>query len=286
MALSEKTVNRHNLRRADVFAANGLNNMDVQYAHPHFEGYGHGTCSLCGKQHLKWLFSIKFDVPSGIVALAKVFTDITRDKEVTLQPVGSKCIVDWLDAVPESAEKLEALRRWETEMKRCKQAMKAKVVEDLCRQAGFDTPQDAFDAYQATSSAARWKLPYKSRRRLANNAYGIRHKRVSRGTAKLWLEGLAECQRIQAELDAAETGAATPEVAAEPEPTTPALSQEDAEIVERGRVAWANRSVLRDYQRRDFEDIGRKVVKFGSFRSSAQRRYYADMLRRMEDAPQ
>jgi len=286
MALSEKTVNRHNIKRAEVFAANGLNDLDVQYAHPAFKGYGHGTCALCGKQHLKWLFSIKFDAPSGLVALAKIETDIIRDQEVTLHPVGSKCIVDWLDAVPETAEKLEALKRWEAEMQKCRAAMKAKVVEDLCKQAGYDSPEDAFEAYQATSSQARWRLPYKSRRRLANNAYGIRHKRVSRGTAKLWLEDLAECQRVQAELDAAETGAPPPADPPPPADDLAKLEDADADLIRRGRVAWANRDALRPYQARDFEDIGKKVVKYGSFRSGAQRRYYADMLTRMEDAAQ
>ena len=31
MALSERTLNRHNLKRAAVFVAHGLNDMDVQY---------------------------------------------------------------------------------------------------------------------------------------------------------------------------------------------------------------------------------------------------------------
>jgi hypothetical protein len=284
MALSQKTVNRHNIKRAEVFATHGLNDLDVQYAHPNFEGYGHGTCSLCGKQHLKWLFSIKFDAPSGIVALGKVMTGIMRDAEVTLKPVGSKCIVDWLDAVPETVEKLEALKRWEAEMQKCKRAMKAKVVEDLCKQAGFDSPEAAFAAYAAVSSQARWKLPAKQRKRLSNNAYGIKHKRVSRGTVKLWLEALEAAQMIQAQLDAAETGAPIPEVPAEPE--TPKLSDADSDLIERGRVAWANRSALESYRQRDFEDIGRKVVKFGGFRSGAQRRYYTDMLKELEDAAQ
>ena len=38
----------------------------------------------------------------------KISTGITRTDAVTLMPVGSKCIKDWLDAVPESAEKLAA----------------------------------------------------------------------------------------------------------------------------------------------------------------------------------
>ena len=104
MALSERTVNRHNIKRAKVFQENGLNDLDVQYAHPKFMGYGEGTCILCDKQHLKWLFSIKFDEPQGLVALAKVGAGIDREGEVTLAPVGSKCITDWLDAVPETPE--------------------------------------------------------------------------------------------------------------------------------------------------------------------------------------
>jgi len=279
MALSERTVNRHNIKRAEVFAANGLNTLDVQYAHPNFEGYGHGTCTLCGKQHLKWLFSIKFDVPSGLVALAKVFTDITRDKEVTLQPVGSKCINDWLDAVPETAEKLEVLKRWGTEMKRCKQAMVAKVVEDLCKQAGFESPQEAYDAYIGLSYDSRYKLKRKQYRRLSNNAYGIKHMRSSRGTVKNWLADLTEALGYESQLYCPRQQQLNPAIVSV---KVPKPLSDDEKLLERGRAAWANRSVLTSYHLSAFVSMGKQAEKKGGFISSSQRRFYADLLKRLE----
>jgi len=293
MALSQRTVNRHNVKRAEVFAANGLSNLDVQYAHPNFEGYGHGTCALCGKQHLKWLFSIKFDAPSGIVALAKIDTDIIRDSEVTLQPIGSKCITDWLDAVPETAEKLEALKRWEIEMRRCKAAMKAKVIEDLARENGFADAADAVRAYRDYTSTFEGRsmmgriLPRSGVKRLARNANKFRNGTLSRGTAVNWMRDLMILLYTPIRRAPRPVQTRIVPVAKPAKPATPTLSIADEDLMERGRVAWKDKSLwsrLTRRQQSDFVDIGQKVVKFGSFRSTAQRRYYSDMLKKLEAA--
>jgi hypothetical protein len=276
MALSERTLNRHNLKRAAVFVAHGLNDMDVQYARPKFIGYGNGTCGLCDKQHLKWLFSIKFEVPSGLVALGKIMTGIDRDSEVTISPVGSKCINDWLDALPTTLDKLDELRaRWDVEMKRCKRAMKAKIVEDLCAKAGYATPEDAFDAY-TQASRLRWRLPRKVQRQLANNAYGIKNKRSSRGTVIKWLENL---EALLA-LSVAPTPAPAPVTAPATPPAIPALSADDAAVVNRAKSV-TDLSALRYRQKGDFADILKKVEKAGKFASQAQRRYFTDMLKKL-----
>jgi hypothetical protein len=281
MALSERTVNKHNIKRAEVFKEHGLNTLDVQYAHPAFAGYARDEqeCTLCGHKHIKWLFSIKFDAPQGLVALAKVEVGIDRDSEVTLRPVGSKCIQDWLDAVPETPEKLEVLKRWNAEMERCKQAMKAKIVEDLCEQAGFETPLAAFEAYQSLSHRARWSLPRKDAKRLADNAYGIKHKRSSRGTVKLWLAALVAALRFESELWAPKQ--ADPST---PEPTPAPVKQltEDEKLLERGRVAWGNRHVLKGYHQQAFASMGKQAAEKGGFVSDSQRKFYTDLLKQME----
>ena len=102
VALSEQTINKHNVKRAEVFAANGLCDLDIAFAHPEFTGYAMSDvdCTLCDHKHIKWLFAIRFDAPDVLTALGKVSTGITRTDAVTLLPVGSKCIKDWLDSVP------------------------------------------------------------------------------------------------------------------------------------------------------------------------------------------
>jgi hypothetical protein len=284
MALSERTINKHNIKRAEVFKAHGLNTLDVQYAHPKFEHYTYDEqdCVLCGHRHIKWLFSIKFDAPQGLVALAKVAAGIDRDKEVVLSYVGSKCITDWLQALPETPEKLEALKRWHAEMEVCKRAMKAKVVEDLCRQAGYESPQDAFETYQDLPSDARYSLKRKQVRQLANNAYGIKHKRSSRGTVKSWLANLAEalqnwssfyCPRRQSEETKEER---------QPVATTSRMSNEDFALLERGRAAWTNRHKLQVYHQQAFASMGKQARRANGFVSDSQRRFYTDLLKRLE----
>ena len=278
MALSERTLNRHNLKRADVFAANGLNDMDVQYARPTFTGYGHGTCGLCGKQHIKWLFSIKFEVPSGLVALGKIMTGIDRDSEVTINPVGSKCINDWLDALPTTTDKLEELRaRWKQEMRKCKQAMTAKIVEDLCAKAGYATPEDAYNAY-AGAVRFTWRLDRSTRKQLSNNAYRIKNKRSSRGTVVKWLENLVSLLAAVTTTPAPAVTPPTPPPAAPAQPV--ALTAADADVVKRGRSV-TNLSALRHRQKGDFSDILSKVEKAGKFASNSQRRYFTDMLKKL-----
>jgi len=292
MALSERTINKHNIKRAVVFKQLGLNVLDVQYAHPKFDGYGHGTCALCDKKHLKWLFSIKFDAPQGLVALAKVMTDIDRDSEVTITPVGSKCINDWLDAVPETAEKLEALTRWHTEMEKCKKAMKERVVEDLCEKAGYDSPQAAYDAWielqnsYAGRHALRVALTRYEVSRLRRHALRIKHKTSSRVTVKNWLENL------QKGIDQFNSH---PEVVAPPAPARPAsptppapaktnIKQEITDLLARGTKAWANKDILKPYNQTAFEDIAKKVGKQGYFASLRQKNYYTDLLKKLETA--
>lgn len=284
MALSKRTVNQHNIKRAEVFAANGLNDLDVAYAHPRFNGFGTGTCVLCGQQHLKWLFSIKFDAPSGIVALAKVGIGIDREGEVTLSPVGSKCITDWLDAIPETPEKLAALKRWEHEMRRCKEAMTAKVVEDLCNEFGFPTAEAAYAAYASVVGdyrRVRAALTRYEANRLSRNAPKVRNMRGSRATVRAWLEDLKKVLDTRPTPPPAPTPPVSP-AAPSSAPATPALPQADQDLLARGDAAWIYRDRLTPYNQTAFTDIAQKVRRYGKFVSLAQRNYYTDMLAKLE----
>lgn len=312
MALSKKTVNTHNLKRADVFAANGLGNHDVRYAHPAFQGYGHAECILCGKQNLKWLFAIKFDAPDLTVALGKVATGLIRTDEVTLSVVGSKCITDWLDAVPDSIEKLEALKRWDKEMGKLKEAKKLKVCEDLCAELaearGWEIPEDSTARkvvnthYYKTGWNARTALPYQERRRFAKTSTKVLYGTCVRKTAQTWIVNLELVLDQQAKIDAAKVAPAN-----KPDDANPAAAEieemdddlldmkdpDEAKLILRGRKAWTawnqdeDPDKLNEWERTTFTDIGTKVVKYRSFAkhgngSSPQQKLYEKLLAKLE----
>lgn len=293
MALSEKTINKHNLKRAEVFKANGLCDLDVAFAHPAFAGYATNSqdCVLCGHKHIKWLFAIRFGAPDMTTMLGKITTGITRTEEVTLKHVGSKCITDWLDAVPESTEKLEALKRWAVEMDKCKKAMVAKVVEDLCAQAGY-SPESAADTWQnlledCGSHALVKIVGWKTFAFLRNNVRGIRYRTSSRATVKRWLESLATL--VASHTATQETALEEPvkqieETSApiDPDSIEGLLARANAVLddpVKRGRLSPNHQLVV--------ADIAAKVQKYGSFAPGGrQRGFFTSLLKRAETGPE
>ncbi len=203
MALSQQTINKHNLKRAQVFAQHGLGTHDIHLAHPKFEGPnagGNQDCVLCDHKHIVWQFSITFDVPDVATMLGKVSTGLKRTEEVTLKYVGSKCITDWLDAVPESTEGLEELReRWAAEIKKCEAAKKLVAAEKYCEEAGFVAHADtsarkvAYQCWLLLSYQDRAGLTWKQQKSFKRNAYKVRFGTCSPGTTKKWLEMLLTC---------------------------------------------------------------------------------------------
>jgi hypothetical protein len=306
MALSEKTVNTHNIKRAEVFAAHGLGNHDVRYAHPAFLGEGIAECCLCGKSGLRYLFAIKFDAPDMTTALGKVTTGLIRTEEVTLSVVGSKCITDWLDAVPESVEKLEALKRWSFEMKKMNAHKKKVIVEKLC--AAFVAKHDlahpedktardaAYAIYTATGYNARCALTWYERDRLAKNAKKVKAGSCVKKTCETWLTNLDTVLARQVELDAAKAGnteAIEPDSATEDNLDHDLAKMKDpaeAELIQRARNAWsAGKIRLNDWEQTTLTDIGKKVVKYHSFvakpdGSSPQKKLYTKILVKLETA--
>ena len=289
MALTKNTTNAYNLKRAERFAAAGINSADVAYAHPEFTGIGDTSCSLCDHDHIVYLFRLRFDAPSLVDSLGGVAKGITRTDEVVFDNVGSTCITQWFDALPESKEKLEALKRWHAEVKKMKAAMTRKVVESLCAQAGYESPEDAYKAYKSLNlsygSAARNALTFKERKQLKRNASKVCNAKSSRATVKAWLASLAKALAAQSAAPVP-TPPATPmsimaqikQKAAELAKHQPAdelakLSAEDRDLVLRGRAAWkAGKANLNEWEKGTFTDIGQKVVKWGSFAPGGKQR--------------
>ena len=303
MALSEKTINKHNIKRAEVFAENGLGDHDVALASPHFSGYmagGDVDCCLCGHKHIAWQYAIKFAAPDAITAVGKVATGLIRTEEVTLSYVGSKCINDWLDAIPESMEKLELLKKWHAAMAKCNEAKKAKVVADLCSKAGYESAVAAYDAYAALPwnqapyynnpfrKAAKQAIGHDGMKQLKNNRFGIKNSTSSRGTVKKWLANLAGAI-------AAHAGLPAPEVKAAPKPAAPApkpapaqpkddlahLNAEDKALILAARQVFVEKKdgCWNGFERGAVVDIAKKVKKYGSFATSKQRGFFQKLLK-------
>lgn len=170
MALTKKTATKHNLKRAETFKAAGISDWDVKYAHPKFLGKDSspegGTCTLCGQQHLMWLYQIRFDAPDIAVALGAITKGISRTAEVVFDPVGSVCITDWFDALPESAEKLAALQRWKVELEKERQAKTIQAIENAIARAGLVDEATAITRFQALDSTQKNALNWFERRAL------------------------------------------------------------------------------------------------------------------------
>ena len=275
MALSETTINKHNIKRAEVFAANGLGDHDVAFAHPNFEGCNTGgdvDCILCGHRHICYQFSIRFETPDVTTMLGKIATGLVRTEEVTLKYVGSKCITDWLDAIPESAAKLEILKRWHVEMQKMKQAMVAKVVADLCLKAGYESPEAAYEAYASVSKQTCWKLTWAVRSQLKRNKYGVKNATAARNTVKVWLANLATLLALVEPTPEPTPPApkAEPEAPKPVDPKAALLAQADAQI------AAGDDANLAPATRKTYLDIVGKGKKWGL--SDGQAGYLAKMI--------
>lgn len=314
MALSKKTINTHNIKRAEIFAANGLGDHDVCFAHPEFTGYATSDvdCTLCGHRHIKWLFSIKFDAPDALTALGKVSTGLVRTEEVTLTPVGSKCITDWLEAVPESAEKLEALKRWHFEIAKANKAKSKMALKNKLASYGYASLSNLSLALYATLTklyGAKMSVSWKLRKQLKNWARKAKYGTIRSAStvkkaeeARLIVEALIADKVAKKAAEAAEI-ADTPGIeegeaeaaAVETVETveTPVvksdldhLPADERKAVEKGREVFKQGgfALLREDEANALTDIAMKVKKYGKWASTKQRGYYEYLLGKAIDA--
>jgi hypothetical protein len=302
MSLSEQTVNKHNIKRAEVFQANGLCDLDVAFAEPKFVGYSDGAsdCGLCGHQHIRWLYAIHFAAPDPMTALAKVFLEITRTHEVTLAPVGSKCITDWLDAIPESAAKLEALKHWASALKAANKAKRAKLLENKILKLGYSNSEALYDRAEPVRKALA-AMNYKERAALCTTIGkdGWTHRSsVLTFTYRAKTGTLGYAKKAQALHDALvaiepllKAGSPVVEVSPEAEEITElltltagGLSEADAELIIRGRETYRQGldKALDDYEVDALADIGKKVLHYSSFASSKQRGFFEQLVKKAE----
>lgn len=317
MTLSKKTASKFNLGRAEVFKKFGLSDWDANLAHPKFLGAGEGTCTLCGQQHLKWLYSIFFAKPDIASSIGSIDKGISRTEEVTLDPVGSVCINTWLDALPESVEKLQLLQRWKIEMDKERKAKAAQAIENALKKNGLVDDVTAIKRFNALTNEQRDSLDWYSRkalasigRRIQTTALGFKKRWRSVKTANYFASLLQKAEGFklsefgtpldadgqpdyvkEGEIEAEAIGRAESEMAAI-EPTTGGKQAQmftqktETEILlERGRDVFRDKAKLArlSQQERDaLADMGKKVAHFKSFVSSNQKDFFLKLVARAE----
>lgn len=293
VALSQQTINKHNVKRAEIFAANGLCDLDIAFAHPEFTGYANSDvdCTLCEHKHIKWLFAIRFDAPDILTALGKVSTGIVRTEAVTLLPVGSKCITDWLDAIPESLEKLAALKIWHKEMAKANKAKAKKALETKLIKLGYGDLAGLSAALYAVLADAKtakvnlkWFLINKIRTYAKKAKWGTIKSTSPVNTAHDYL--VEARAKIDAKLATVTDTVETPvvETPVAPKDELAHLTDDARKAVLKGREVYkTGKDALSKDHLSAFVDIGKKLVKYGSFVSSAQRGFYQFLVGKLED---
>jgi len=289
MALNETNATGYNLRRAQAFAAAGINDGDVRYAHPAFVGKSTGDCTLCGKKNIMWLYAIKFDAPEICDAIVSIGKEITRPGEVTFNPVGSECIQTWADPLPESKEKLEFLLRWKHELAKCNAAKGVQATDNAFKKLGFDGTADVLQRVKALAAFQTAPLSWHERKALRDLTWKLTKNKKLSADATKYLAALV----LKAEKTATPAVVATTTQPAAPAPTPAATSV--APVATMDPVLARATAVLADpiamarldsYQAGVVTDITAKVTKFkGKFASGAQKNYLAALVKIAETVP-
>lgn len=287
MPINESNATGYNLRRAQAFAAAGINDGDVRYAHPSFVGKSHGDCSLCGKKNIAWLYAIKFDAPELIDAIVSIGKEITRQGEVVFNPVGSECIQTWADPLPESAEKLAFLLRWKRELAKCNAAKAIQATNSLFAKLGM-VGTDAVLARLAalTPTQRNGVSPYSARKALRDlGTKLLKTRKLTAKSGRFLADLLVKAEAIVvAPVAITVTAPPPPPVApAQPVPATvdPVLARAEAVLAD--PVALAR---LSSYDANVVKDITAKVKKYkGKFASSRQRSYLEALVKKAETVP-
>jgi hypothetical protein len=283
--INESNATGYNLRRAQSFAAAGINDSDVRYAHPNFVGKGMGDCSLCGKKSIQWHYEIRFDAPDLIDGIVSIGKEITREGVVTFLPVGSDCIQTWADPLPESKEKLEFLLRWKRELSKCNEAKAVQATNSLFVKLGFAGTDDVLARSKALVAAQVATLSWGERKALRDASYKLgKARKLTSERAK----GLAAAI-LKAEAVVVATVAPTAPVTPPP-PAAPAQPAATVDpVLTRAEVVLADPAALArlsTYDASVVKDIVAKVKKYkGKFASSRQRSYLEALVKKAEAAP-
>lgn len=284
MPISEKNANRYNLRRAKAFADAGVNDSDLRYAHPEFAGKSHGDCSLCGKKGIMWHFRLRFDKPELLDAIASIEKEITRTEAVVFHPVGSECIKDWFEALPESKDKLEFLIRWERELRKCNTAKAEQAFLAKIGKLGYDSTEALADEAEALEKAApNGTMRYRVRQEVRWLVAKLRSNRLLTPTKLGYLVNrIGEMKARQQAVSAAPVEPVAPVTEVPAAPVDQVLADATALLADPERL-----SMLNDYDRGVVQSIVAKVNHYnGRFASDRQRNYLAALVKKAKPQDQ
>jgi len=114
----------HHEKRAKRFHEKGVTEADIMYAQAKYIRDESSKCSLCDTK-LKYQFRLLFDRPSS-------------PDPIIFHPVGSVCITDWMDSLPDSKGKLAFGVKLKAEMEKVLaiKAVKKKAAAEIKRAEG------------------------------------------------------------------------------------------------------------------------------------------------------
>jgi len=292
MPINESNATGYNLRRAQAFAAAGINDGDVRYAHPSFVGKSHGDCSLCGKKNIAWLYAIKFDAPDLIDAVVSIGKEITREGEVIFNPVGSECIQTWADPLPPSKEKLDFLLRWKSELAKCNNAKTIQATDSAFKKLGFAGTADVLQRHKVLAAFQTAPLSWYERKALRVNAGKLALTlKLTPAPLKLLAALILKCEAIQAPaivVLAAPTPPAPPAAPTLPVVTVATVAATVDPVLARAEKLLADPVALgrlSAYDAKVVADITAKVKQYeGKFASPKQRNYLDALVAKAEVA--
>ena len=111
-------MSRHDKKRAARFADRAIGAEDTQYSSTSYVGEGADSCCLCDTK-IKYQFRLTFNTPGKA--------------PVVFEPVGSKCITDWMKALPASPERDAAMARVKDAEKVCQRLKREKKAAEKAK---------------------------------------------------------------------------------------------------------------------------------------------------------
>ena len=249
-------MSRHNEKRAARFEAAGIGSADLATSATSYYDDAGGNCALCDHD-IKYRYLLTFH---------------KDPRAVEFFPVGSKCITDWVKALPDSSGRqaaLDSIKEAEREMRR-----QQKVLDALLRDGDGDG---------ANLMRIFFRLPKEVQENDATPLGDIgqrvlKYKSFSSDRQRNFFGALVRKGAAAHGVNARREPGPASNGAQEAQATPAEVCNDDAE----GRALFERYKALgADYVRERggaLADIGAKVAHIGAFASPGQRRYFGALV--------
>lgn len=144
----------HDKKRAERFHARGITSKDVNYARARYVLEEPSECTLCDTK-IKYQFRLMFDRPG-------------EHEPINFYPVGSVCITDWMDALPDSEGKLALYAQLKEEMEKVEAIQRKKRKKSSA--AAKQRRKAQSDAIKKREAARKAKLAARKEQRKKERA--------------------------------------------------------------------------------------------------------------------